>query len=90
MPQYKPQSKTVQVLLGQSLTANFKIGPDVMYAEAVEVVGSSRRVQTHTSEVSTSVTPEEVRYLPQNQRNFLNFAALAPGVRVSDDESGSR
>ena len=39
MPQYKPQSKTVQVLLGQSVTANFKIGPDVMYAEAVEVVG---------------------------------------------------
>ena len=27
-----------------------------------------------------------MRYLPQNNRNFLNFAALAPGVRVSTDE----
>ena len=87
MVQYKPQSKTVQVLLGQSLTSNFKIGPDVMYAESVEVVGSSRLIETRTSEVSTSVTPEQVRYLPQNQRNFLNFASLAPGARVSDDET---
>ena len=40
MPQYKPQAKTVQVLIGQTVTANFKIGPDVIYTEAVEVVGS--------------------------------------------------
>src|SRR6267142_564843 len=87
MPQYKPQVKTVQVLLGQTVTTNFKIGPDVVYTEAVQVVGSSRLVETKTSEVSTSVTTEQVRYLPQNQRNFLNFAALAPGARVSNDET---
>ena len=28
-----------------------------------------------------------MRFLPQNQRNFLNFAALAPGARVSDSET---
>ena len=87
MVQYKPQSKTVQVLLGQTLSSNFRIGPDVMYAESVQVVGSSRLIETRTSEVSTSVTSEQVRYLPQNQRNFLNFASLAPGARVSDDET---
>ena len=87
MPQYKAQTKTVQVLLGQTVTANFKIGPDVVYTENVQVVGSSRLIETKTSEVSTSVTTEQVRFLPQNQRNFLNFAALAPGARVSDDET---
>jgi hypothetical protein len=87
MPQYKPQAKTVQVLLGQAVTANFKIGPDVIYTEAVQVVGSSRLIETRNSEIATSVTEEQVRYLPQNQRNFLNFAALAPGARVSDDET---
>jgi outer membrane receptor protein involved in Fe transport len=86
MPTYKPQSRTVQVLVGQSVTANFKIGPDVMYTESVEVVGGSRLVETRTSEISTNVTEEQVRYLPQNQRNFLNFASLAPGARVSDNE----
>jgi Carboxypeptidase regulatory-like domain/TonB dependent receptor-like, beta-barrel len=87
MPQYQPQAKTVQVLVGQTVTANFKIGPDVIYTEAVEVVGSSRLIETRTSEISTNVTTEQVRYLPQNQRNFLNFAALAPGARVSDNET---
>jgi hypothetical protein len=87
MPQYKPQAKRVQVLVGQAVTVNFKIGPDVIYTESVEVVGSSRLIETRTSEISTNVTTEQVRYLPQNQRNFLNFAALAPGARVSDNET---
>src|SRR5262245_20058479 len=87
MPQFKPQTKTVQVLIGQTVTANFKIGPDVVYTEAVQVVASSRLIETKTSEVNTNVTTEQVRYLPQNQRNFLNFAALAPGARVTDDEN---
>ncbi len=86
MGQYKPQSRTVQVLVGQQLTVNFKISPDVLYTEQVQVVGNSRLVETRTSEVSTTVTEEQVRFLPQNQRNFLNFAALAPGARVSDNE----
>jgi hypothetical protein len=87
MPQYKPKTQTVEVLLGQTVTANFKIGPDVMYTEQVTVVGSSRLVETRTSEIQTNVTTEQIRHLPQNQRNFLNFAALAPGTRVSDDET---
>lgn len=86
MPTYKPASRTVQVLVGQSVTANFKVGPDVMYTESVEVVGDSRLVETRTAEIATNVTEEQVRYLPQNQRNFLNFASLAPGARVSDNE----
>src|SRR5262245_66384886 len=45
MPQYKPQTRTVQVLVGQMVTANFKIGPDVVYTEAVQVVASSRLIE---------------------------------------------
>jgi hypothetical protein len=87
MSQYKPQSRTVQVQVGQSLTANFKVTPDVLYTEQVQVVGNSRLIETRTSEIATTVTSEQVRFLPQNQRNFLNFAALAPGARVSDSET---
>jgi outer membrane receptor protein involved in Fe transport len=86
MNQYKPQSRTVQVMVGQALTVNFKVTPDVLYTEQVQVVGESRLVETRTSEISTTVSQDQVRYLPQNQRNFLNFAALAPGARVSDNE----
>jgi hypothetical protein len=84
--QYKPESKTVEVLVGQTVTLNFRINPDVVVTESVTVVGDTRLVDTRTSEVTTNVTEEQMRYLPQNSRNFLNFAALAPGVRVSDNE----
>src|SRR3989442_7796981 len=39
------------------------------------------------AEIATNVTEAQVRYLPQNQRNFLNFANLAPGVKVTQDET---
>jgi Carboxypeptidase regulatory-like domain/TonB dependent receptor len=84
--QYKPEAKTVEVLVGQAVTLNFRINPDVVVTESVTVVGDTRLVDTRTSEVTTNVTQEQLRYLPQNSRNFLNFAALAPGVRVSDNE----
>jgi Carboxypeptidase regulatory-like domain/TonB dependent receptor-like, beta-barrel len=84
--QYKPQAKTVEVLVGQTVTANFRITADVVYTESVSVVGDTRLVDTRKPEVTTNVTQEQIRYLPQNTRNFLNFAALAPGVRVSDND----
>jgi outer membrane receptor protein involved in Fe transport len=84
--QYKPQAKTVEILVGQTVTANFRITPDVVYTEAVSVVGDTRLVDTRKPEVTTNVTQEQIKFLPQNSRNFLNFAALAPGVRVSDNE----
>ena len=87
LPQYKPQAKTVQVLVGQNVTVNFRITADLVYSENVTVVGTANRlVETKTAEISTNVTAEQVRYLPQNQRNFLNFANLAPGVKVSQDD----
>jgi outer membrane receptor protein involved in Fe transport len=91
MPQYKPQAKTVQVLVGQNITLSFRITPDLVYSENVTVVGTANRlVETKTAEISTSVTAEQVRYLPQNQRNFLNFANLAPGVKMTQDDQNKQ
>ena len=86
MDQFKPQTKTVELLVGQTITVDFRVTADVIYTETVSVVGDSRLVDTRKSEISTNVTEQQMRYLPQNSRNFLNFAALAPGVRVSDNE----
>jgi len=51
------------------------------------VVTGGRLVETRTSEVATNVTSEQIRTLPQTDRNFLSFAALAPGVRYNDSET---
>jgi hypothetical protein len=84
--QHKPETTTVQVLIGRTATLNFSLIASPTFAERVEVVGSTRLAETRTSEIATVVTQEQVRFLPQDQRNFLNFAALAPGVHVSNDQ----
>ncbi len=51
------------------------------------VVVGRRLVEVRTPENATNVTTQQIENLPQVNRNFLNFAALAPGVRVSLDET---
>lgn len=89
MDQYKPQTRTVQLLVGQTVSANFRISPDLLVVEQVQVVGT-RLVETRTPEIATNVTSDQIRYLPQSTRNFLNFAALAPGVRVTPGDDNKQ
>ena len=51
------------------------------------VVTGNRLVETRTSEIATNVSQTQIRNLPQSDRNFLTFAALAPGVRYNDSET---
>lgn len=82
MPQYKPAARRLTVLVGQNIDLDFRMTADLVYAENVTVVGELA-VDIKTSQVATHITEEQLRVLPQNDRNFLNFAALAPGVRVN-------
>ncbi|MDQ3478480.1 MAG: carboxypeptidase-like regulatory domain-containing protein [Pseudomonadota bacterium] len=56
-------------------------------ADGVIVVTGQRLAETKTSEVATNVSRQQIENLPQNNRNFLNFGALAPGIRVSNNET---
>ncbi|MEJ7777853.1 MAG: TonB-dependent receptor [Sphingomicrobium sp.] len=51
------------------------------------IVTGTRLVETRTSEVGTNVTDDQIENLPQNNRNFLNFAQLAPGIRVNQTDT---
>jgi len=51
------------------------------------VVTATSLNETRTSEVATNVSTQQLRTLPQTDRNFLSFAALAPGVRYNDSET---
>ncbi len=51
-----------------------------------DIVVTGRRIfEVRTPEVATNVTQQQINNLPQVDRNFLNFAALAPGVVVTQD-----
>jgi hypothetical protein len=83
-PGFDAISQTVTVLVGQSLEMNPQISKTTVLRESITVVGN-QAVETKTSEVATNVTTHQIENLPQDDRNFLNFAALAPGIRLSKD-----
>ncbi|HEX7155024.1 MAG TPA: TonB-dependent receptor [Thermoanaerobaculia bacterium] len=82
---YRQTSRDVTLRVGQTLDVEFRLTPDLVLMESITVVGSEA-VETRTSELGTNITPLQLESLPQNDRNFLNFAALAPGVLLGNDE----
>jgi hypothetical protein len=81
---FEPKSQDITVLVGQSLEMDLKVSTTAVLRETITVVGN-QAVETRTSEIATNVTTQQIENLPQDDRNFLNFAALAPGIRMSTD-----
>ncbi|MGJ3629153.1 carboxypeptidase-like regulatory domain-containing protein [Sphingomonas sp. MMS24-JH45] len=86
------QSGTLDATLGAASPAPATEGeapaPETNATAGDIVVTGSRLRETRTSEIATNVTQQQIRTLPQTDRNFLTFAALAPGVRYNDGEFG--
>ncbi|GAA0638499.1 TonB-dependent receptor [Brevundimonas lenta] len=89
---------TVTLSLGQVATLNLDVAdrtgeeitatPETGATELGEIVVTGRRIfEVRTSEVATNVSQDQINNLPQINRNFLNFAALAPGVRVTEGDT---
>ena len=81
---YEAKSETITVRVGQNLDMNFLLTPTAVINESITVIGN-QFIETKTSEAATNVTPLQIESLPQSERNFLNFAAMAPGIRLSTD-----
>lgn len=88
-PQREPQTAVLRVQVGQALDVDFRLGAAEAFTEGITVVGELA-IETRTSEIATNVTTQQIENLPQGSRNFLGFAALAPGVRftLNEDEAG--
>lgn len=72
-------SQVVVVPLGQAVTVD--LGAAAPTSEIVIVGARTRDVKTPA--ITTNVSRFQIENLPNGDRNFLNFAALAPGVTVS-------
>jgi hypothetical protein len=79
-----PVERPVRVQVGQVLTIDFQLTPTTVQLEEVVVVAAPV-VETRTSEVATNVSEEQIERLPTPSRNFLDLAALSPGVTVTED-----
>ena len=81
-----------RVIIGVGETATLDIDTAATAAVAgggaagdIVVIGR-RLTETKTSEVATNITRQQIENLPQNNRNFLNFATLAPGIKVNQTD----
>ena len=81
-------TQRVQVQIGQSLIHNFVLRQRTVQIEEVTIASGTPPIETRTSEVATNVTTQQIERLPTPSRNFLDLAALAPGVTVSEDRIG--
>src|SRR6266576_6786925 len=79
---FTPQTRRVQVQVGATLDLDLALQAGAVELQAVSVEANA--VETRTSEVATNVTQHQVENLPTVDRNFLNLAALAPGVAIQN------
>lgn len=83
-------SQNIVVGVGEAASLDLTVGGAAATAptEGGQIVVTGTRLrETRTSEVATNVSTTQIERLPQTDRNFLAFAALAPGVRYNDSET---
>ena len=69
----------VVLSVGGAVIVDFSL-PVGEITQTVSVESEVSRVETETSEVSTLISPQQMRDLPLNGRNFEQLITLAPGV----------
>ncbi len=74
-----PQTTSLQV--GQTVAVDFV---ETRANGAIVVTGRRTAQPVQAQTVATNITPAQIENLPQNSRNFLSFAILAPGVTLSN------
>jgi hypothetical protein len=82
-------TRRVVVQIGATQIQNFTLADRPTQLQNV-VVTAAPTAETRTSEVATNVSVEQINKLPTSSRNFLELAALAPGVTVSEDRISSQ
>ena len=86
---YGADARRVVVQIGAVEIQNVTLSTSVTQLEGVQVQATSTAAETRTSEVATNVTRRQIEQLPTVSRNFLELAALAPGVTITPDRINS-
>ncbi len=70
----------VEIEIGQTKEASFRLRSSELVIGGVEVVGT-RPVEVDRTNVSTVIREAQIEAIPVSSRNFIDLSALAPGVR---------
>lgn len=83
----RKQTDAFTLAVGQSAVLDFSFVGTATSKDAVIVTGS-RLKSMAGGEVGANITQRQIEQLPQNNRNFLAFADLAPGVQFVTGSNG--
>lgn len=83
----QPQTRPVQLGIGQTIDLNVSTSDVATTLATVEVTSARRGTETRTSEVGTTITREQISNLPNFERNVLDLAKLTPGMSAQEVNS---
>ena len=85
---FAPFVLALSLSVGQTLDVPVKLG--VVVSELIEVHSDAPIIEAARTQVSETILPKEVDSLPLNGRNYLDLAALTPGVTRANPVSNQR
>jgi hypothetical protein len=87
---FAPVTVRLTVTLGQALDLPLRLAPEGV-AESVTInADEAPAVERARTQVAETVVPKEIDSLPLNGRNYLDLAALAPGVSRTNPVANQR
>ena len=78
--------RNVELQVNQTVRMDFTLTLGAVQ-ESVDVASSAPLIQTDTSSLGQVVGQVQIASLPLNERNFVNFAYLAPGVQIDAENT---
>src|SRR5262249_39209273 len=85
---FQKQAKKLHLDIGATASLDFNLAIGQVTQEvSVQDVGAA--VETTRTMVSSVIDEQKIENLPVNGRQFIDFALLAPGVKIGDTTSGS-
>lgn len=84
---FAPQTRTVQLQIGQTVDLNLAISETAVQLTAVTVQAEAGGTTARTSEVGSNLSREQIQNLPNFERNVLDLAKLVPGVTATAPNS---
>src|SRR6185503_42114 len=88
-PPFAEATRVVTLTVGEALDVSVGLALPRL-TQSVEVVAETPVVETVRSQVAETIAPHEVASLPLNGRNYLDLAALSPGVTRSNPVGNQR
>ncbi|HEY6182267.1 MAG TPA: carboxypeptidase regulatory-like domain-containing protein [Terriglobales bacterium] len=85
---FQPQARAIPLTVGESATLDFSLLPGQV-EQQVTVAAEVPLIETTRTSTDTVIEQNQIKNLPVNGRQFIDFALLAPGVTIGDTTSGS-